>query len=66
MTVLESKTVCCAGGSVGIGCFHDHCTGPVQKVKYVGNGGTQRIPCDISPFGTLVIRRTKDGSGEDT
>lgn len=23
--------VCCEGGEVTFGCFHDHCTGPVRR-----------------------------------
>lgn len=25
------QVVCCEGGEVTSGCFHDHCTGPVKR-----------------------------------
>lgn len=24
---------CCEGGPFGVGCLHDHCTGPIKEKK---------------------------------
>ena len=33
------KQVCCEGGEMSAGCYHDHCTGPipVKEVVSLGN-----------------------------
>jgi len=29
--VENTELVCCDGGEMSAGCFHDHCTGPTRK-----------------------------------